>query len=396
MHDLVVHNARIHPCVKGTERASESSFAVSDGRIAEIGVASDAPARERLDAQGAIVLPGLVDCHTHLCYAGERMAEHAERRAGTRYADIAARGGGILATVAALRAASEDELVEQSLPRLLALAREGVTTVEIKSGYGLTMKEELKQLRAIRRLGELGGVRVVPTYLALHALPPETARERYVKQVVEETLPAVAAGNLAHCVDVFCERIAFTVDDMLAVFQRARELGFSCRAHTDQLSNIGATRAAAEFGVLSCDHLEYSEAKDVKALAGAGTVAVLLPGAFYFLHEDHPPPVAQLRTAGVPLALATDLNPGTSPLASPLAAMHLACSFLEVSPAEAVLGFTRPAAAALGLGADSGTLEPGKRADFALWDIPSPEFFTYQLGGLLPRAVYVAGRRRDA
>jgi len=395
LHDLVVHNARLHPCRDGAEASGETSFAVSAGRIAAIGVPDDEPARERLDARGAIVLPGFVDCHTHLCYAGNRMDEHARRLAGATYAEIAEAGGGIRSTVAAVAAASEDQLVAESLPRLKALAREGATTVEIKSGYGLAPEHELKQLRAIRRLGELGGVRVVPTLLALHALPPDTPRERYVKQVIEETLPAVAEEGLAGCVDVFCEHIAFTVEEMLAVFERARELGLACRAHSDQLRNLGGTRAAAEFGARSCDHLEYSQETDIAALAAAGAAAVLLPGAFYFLRERQAPPVAALREAGVPIAIATDLNPGTSPVASPLTALHLACTLFRLRPDEALLGFTRHAAAALGLD-DAGSLAVGARADFTLWDIPGPAFLAYQLGGIAPGAVYVEGKRHDA
>ncbi|MGH8225844.1 MAG: imidazolonepropionase [Gammaproteobacteria bacterium] len=395
MYDLVVHNARLHPCVEDAAAVRETSLAVSNGRIAAHGVADDAPARERLDAGGAVVLPGFVDCHTHLCYAGNRMNEHAARLAGASYAEIAARGGGIRATVAAVTAASEDELVADSLPRLAALAREGVTTVEIKSGYGLLPEQELKQLRAIRRLGEIDGVRVVPTLLALHALPPDMTRERYLRTVIEETLPAVTEEKLAECVDVFCEHMAFTTEEMLAVFERAQELGFACRAHTDQLSNLGATRIAAEFGVRSCDHLEYAEAADVEALARTGSVAVILPGAFYFLGERQAPPIAALRKAGVPMAIASDLNPGTSPIASPLATLHLTCTLFRLTADEALLGMTRHGAAALGRAGEVGTLGLGARADFALWDIPGPEFLAYQLGGIAPRAVYIEGKRHD-
>ncbi len=394
MHDLIVHNARLYPCGPHSGEATESSFAVASGRITAIGTPADAPARARLDAAGAIVLPGFVDCHTHLCYAGNRMQEHAARLAGATYAQIAEHGGGIRATVAAVAAASEAELVAESLPRLRALAREGATTVEIKSGYGLRTEQELKQLRAIRQLGRAGGVRVVPTLLALHALPAGLSREYYVQQVIEETLPAVAEGGLADCVDVFCEHIAFSVEEMLAVFERARELGLACRGHTDQLSNLGGTRAAASFGARSCDHLEYADTADVEALAAAGCVAVLLPGAYYFLRERQAPPVQALRRAGVPIAIATDLNPGTSPVASPLAALHLACTLFRLRPDEALLGLTRHAAAALGLN-DVGTLTVGAHADFTLWDLPGPEYLAYQLGGMAPSAIYVEGRRHE-
>lgn len=394
MYDLVVHNARVFPAFGNGAADPVASFAVDDGRIAALDVAADAPAHDRLDAQGALVLPGFVDCHTHLCYAGNRMDEHAARLAGASYAEIAARGGGIRSTVAAVATASEDELMTQSLPRLRALAREGVTTVEIKSGYGLTPAHELKQLRAIRRLGEHGGIRVSATFLALHALPDGIEREAYVRQVIEETLPAVAEEKLAECVDVFCEHIAFSVEDMLAVFERARELGIACRAHTDQLRNLGGTRAAAAFGARSCDHLEYIAAADLDAMTENGTVAVLLPGAYYCLRETQAPPVAALREADIPMALATDLNPGTSPVASPLAIMHLACTLFRLRADEALAGFTRHGAAALGRD-DVGTLKLGAHADFTLWDIPGPEFFTYQLGGIQPRARYMEGALHD-
>ncbi|MGH8127371.1 MAG: imidazolonepropionase [Gammaproteobacteria bacterium] len=397
MHDLLVHNARVYLGFGdfGTGNAVPiASFAVDGGRIAALDIDADTPARERLDAQGALILPGFVDCHTHLCYAGNRMDEHAARLAGASYAEIAARGGGIRSTVAAVAAASEDELVAQSLPRLQALAREGVTTVEIKSGYGLTLENELKQLRAIRRLGELGGIRVAPTFLALHALPEGIEREAYVRQVIEETLPAVAEEELAEYIDVFCEHIAFSVEDMLAVFERARELGLACRAHTDQLRNLGGTRAAAVFGARSCDHLEYTGPEDIAAMAENDTVAVLLPGAYYCLRETQAPPVTALREAGIPMALATDLNPGTSPVASPLAIMHLACTLFRLHADEALAGFTCHGAAALGRD-DIGTLKPGAHADFTLWDVPGPEFFAYQLGDIQPRARYFEGVLHD-
>jgi len=394
LHELVVHNARIYPGFGTGDTTPAASLAVDGGRITALDVAADAPARERLDAAGALIMPGFVDCHTHLCYAGNRMDEHASRLAGASYSEIAARGGGIRSTVAAVDAASEDELVAQSLPRLRALAREGVTTVEIKSGYGLTPENELKQLRAIRRLDGHGGTRVMSTFLALHALPKGACREEYVRRVIGETLPAVAEEGLAECVDVFCEHIAFSVEDMLAVFERARELGLACRAHTDQLRNLGGTRAAALFGVRSCDHLEYTGPEDIAAMAAAGTVAVLLPGAYYCLREKQAPPVEALRQAGVPMAIATDLNPGTSPVASPLAIVHLACTLFRLHADEALSGLTRHGAAALGR-TDIGTLTPGTHADFTLWDVPGPEFFAYQLGGIQPRARYIGGALHD-
>lgn len=392
MYDLVVHNARVYPDFGAGKPSPVASLAVTDGHVSELGVAADAPAHERLDAGGVMVLPGFVDCHTHLCFAGNRMEEHAARLAGASYAEIAKRGGGIRATVAAVDAASEQDLVDESLPRLEALGREGTTTVEIKSGYGLTTRNELKQLRAIRRLAEASRIKVSTTFLALHALPEGVSHERYVRQVIEDTLPAVAEERLAECVDVFCEHIAFGVEDMLAVFRRARGLGLACRAHTDQLRNLGGTRAAAAFGVRSCDHLEHAGAEDIAAMAANGTVAVLLPGAFYCLRETQLPPVSALRKAGVPMALATDLNPGSSPVASPLAIMHLASTLFRLRAEEALAGLTRHGAAALDRD-DVGTLNPGACADFTLWEVPGPEFFTYQLGGIRPRAIYLEGHR---
>jgi len=390
VYDLIVHNARVYPDFQAGKPAPVASIAITDGQVSELGVGADAPAHKHLDANGAMILPGFVDCHTHLCYAGNRMDEHAARLAGTSYAEIAARGGGIRATVRAVDGANEQELVEQSLPRLQALMREGATTVEIKSGYGLSPANELKQLRAIRRLGETGGVRITATFLALHALPEGESAGKYVRQVIEETLPAVAEESLAECVDVFCEHMAFSVADMLAVFERARELGLACRAHTDQLSNLGGTRAAAESGVRSCDHLEYTRAEDIAAMVANGTVAVLLPGAYYCLRETQTPPVSALREAGVPMALATDLNPGTSPVASPLAILHLASTLFGLHADEAVAGLTCHAAKALGRD-NIGTLNPGAKADFTIWDAAGPEFFTYQLGGIRPRHVYYEG-----
>ncbi len=395
MYDLLIHNARIHTCDGSAQRSGHTTLGVSGGRIDALGVAEDAPTRERVDAHDALLLPGFVDCHTHLCYAGNRMDEHAARLGGASYADIAKRGGGIRATVAAVDAASEDQLVEQSLPRLEALVGQGATTVEIKSGYGLTPANELKQLRAIRKLDARSPARIVPTFLALHALPAETDRERYLKTVIEETLPAVAEERLAADVDVFCEHMAFSVDEMRAVFEHASELGLGLRGHTDQLSNLGGTRTACELGARSCDHLEFAEEADVGALKDAGAVAVLLPGAFYFLREKRLPPIDALRQAGVPIAIASDLNPGTSPIASPLATLHLASTLFRLTPAEALAGLSRHGATALGLD-DVGRLSAGARADFTLWNIDGPEFFCYQLGGIEPAAVYIEGQRHGS
>lgn len=391
MYDLVLHNARIASAGPGGETAT--TLAVSEGRIAALDVPADAPARERLDAAGQLVLPGFIDCHTHALYAGDRMAEHSMKLEGASYEDIARAGGGIISTVNALRRASVDILVAQTLPRLRALLAEGVTTVEIKSGYGLAPEHELKMLEAIARLRKELPLRIVPTFLGAHAVPPGTTREAYLDEVVEVMLPAVAEAGLADTVDIFVERIAFDTADEQRLFARARELGFKLRAHTDQLSNMGATRLAAEAGALSCDHLEYIEADDIAAMAANGTVAVLLPGAFYFLRETRKPPVAALRGAGVPMAVATDLNPGSSPVASLLTAMHMATLFFGLTPYEALAGVTRNAARALGRGDTIGALEPGLAADFSLWDIPAADFLVYQLGGVRPSAVYIEGKK---
>ena len=392
MYDLVLHNARILTSALTGTQTTAGALAVRDGRIAALDVAPDAPAREHLDAAGQLVLPGFIDCHTHALYAGDRMTEHSMKLEGASYADIARAGGGILSTVKALRAASEDELVAQTLPRLRALMAEGVTTVEIKSGYGLATEHELKMLRAIRRLDRELPLRIVPTFLGAHAVPPGTTREAYLDEVVEVMLPAIKEEGLADTVDIFVEGIAFDTADEVRLFARAHELGFKLRAHTDQLSNMGATKLAAEAGALSCDHLEYIQAEDIAAMAASGTVAVLLPGAFYFLRETRKPPVAELREAGVPLAVATDLNPGSSPVASLLAAMHMATLFFGLTPAEALAGTTANAARALGRSDTIGALEPGMAADFSLWDIPAADFLVYQLGGVRPSAVYIEGK----
>jgi len=390
MYDLVVHNARIHTMADGLAASSHAGFAVRDGRVVAFDPPRDAATRATLDAAGAFVLPGFIDCHTHVLYAGDRMAEHAERLRGASYAEIAARGGGIQTTVRAVRAASEDALIEASLPRLAALQAEGVTTVEVKSGYGLDLASELKQLRAVRALRGRTRLSLEPTFLGLHAVPAGTAKAAFVDAVIGEWLPAVAAERLAATVDVYVEHIAFSVADLERLAAAAQALGFALRAHTDQLSNLGGTRRAAELGALSCDHLEHAAADDVAAMAAHGTVAVLLPFASYFLRDPRLPPVAALRAAGVPMAVATDCNPGTSPCTSLLAALHMATVLYGLSAEEALVGATRHAARALGL-ADRGTLGVGQRADFTLWDAAAPEHLVYQFGGVKPVATYIEG-----
>lgn len=370
--------------------AETSAFAVDDGRITTLD--PEQSARETIDARSQVVLPGFVDCHTHALYAGERMQEHSLRLQGASYEEIARAGGGILSTVKAVRAASEDQLVEQTRPRLMALAREGVTTVEIKSGYGLSLDSELKMLRAIRRVGEETALDVIPTFLGAHTVPSDQTKSDYLELVIETMLPAIAEQQLATAVDIYVESVAFDLGDLESLFQKADQLGLARRAHTEQLSNLHGSAAAAALGALSCDHLEHLDADGVDAMAQAGTVAVLLPGAFYFLRETRVPPIELLRERGVPMAVATDLNPGTSPIASLLTVMHMAATLFRLTPEEVLLGVTRHAARAGGRVEDIGSLEPGKWADFAIWDIPGPEFLVYQLGGVCPTAVYRRGR----
>jgi len=387
MAELFFHNARVYPMADGAETAD--CFAVEQGRIVSLGEA--VAARRSIDLEGRLVLPGFVDCHTHLLWAGDRAGEFALRQAGASYAEIARRGGGILSTVRAVRAASEDELVAAALPRLRALAAEGVTCVEIKSGYGLDLDNELKMLRAIRRLDTLQPLRIRATFLGAHAVPQGPTRAEYLAEVVDRMLPAIAAERLADAVDIYVEDIAFSVDDMERLFGAATDLGLQLRAHTGQLSDPGATAAACRLGALSCDHLEYADADAVAAMARHGTVAVLLPGAWYCLRETRLPPVDLLRTHGVPMAVASDANPGTSPLVSLLTALHMSVVFFGLSPAEALAGVTRHAGRALGT--ELGQLRAGAAADFSSWDLPRPALLGYQLGGLRPDAVFIGGER---
>ena len=345
------------------------------------------------DAQGALVTPGLVDCHTHLVFAGNRAREFEMRLAGATYEDIARAGGGIVSTVEATRAASEADLARESGARLDALAAEGVTTVEIKSGYGLDVATELKCLRVARELGDARAVHVTTTLLGAHTVPPEFKgrADDYVKLVCEELIPAAARSGLADAVDAFCEGIGFTPAQTRRVFEAARAHGLRVKLHADQLSNLGGAALAAEFGALSADHLEHTDEAGVAALARAGTVAVLLPGAFYFLRETRLPPMEALRRHQVPMAVATDCNPGTSPLTSLLTAMNMACTLFRFTPEEALAGATIHAARALGL-EDRGALEPGRRADFVVWDAHDPAELAWSIAGRKPRQIKTAPR----
>jgi imidazolonepropionase len=396
-------NARVATCsVAGraalaAELAELRAVAAVDGRIAAVGAPAPLqrrfPAAEFIDVGGQLLTPGFIDCHTHIVYGGNRAAEFERRRAGESYASIARGGGGIAATVAATRALDEDALLAAALPRVDQLLADGVTTLEIKSGYGLTLPAELRMLRAARRIGELRRVAVVTSFLGAHALPPEAGgdKDAYIDQLCAEWLPAVAAAGLADAVDAFCEGIAFSPQQVERVFTRARALGLPVRLHADQLSNAHGAALAAQCAALSADHLEYTDAAGVAALARAGTVAVLLPGAYHFLNETQPPPIAALRAAGVPLAIATDCNPGTSPLTSLLAALQLASHHFGLDVAECLLGVTREAARAVGLAGDRGTLEPGKRCDLALWAVRDPAELVHGLGARLLRCRVVGG-----
>jgi imidazolonepropionase len=364
------------------------AIAAHDGRIAWAGTIDTLPGRpEKLaravhDLRGRWITPGLIDCHTHLVYAGTRAHEFELRLRGATYEEIARAGGGIAATVAATRAAAEDELADAASRRLRRLLDEGVTTVEIKSGYGLRTNAELKQLRAARRLAAGAPVTIRTTFLGAHALPPEYMGrgDEYIALVCDEMLPAVAAAGLADAVDAFCEGIGFSPVQTARVFERARVLGVPVKLHADQLSDLGGAALAARFGALSADHLEYTNEAGVRALADAGTVAVLLPGAFYFLRETRLPPIRQLRDQRVPIAVSTDCNPGSSPLTSILLTLNLACTLFRLTPEEALAGVTCHAARALGMADTHGTIEVGKACDLAIWDVGEPAELAYAMG----------------
>jgi imidazolonepropionase len=396
--DVLYTNARLATLADdGYGIIEDGAVAVRGGRIAWVGRRADAPqALAAHDCGGLWLTPGLVDCHTHIVYAGNRSDEWEARLNGATYEDIARAGGGIMSTVRATRAASEDDLFEASLPRIRALLAEGVTTLEIKSGYGLDLASEAKMLRVARRVGEQLPVDVCTTFLGAHALPPEYAgrADDYIDMLCGEMLPALAVQGLVDAVDAFCERIGFSHDQTARVFDVARRLGLPVKLHAEQLSDQGGAALVARYGGLSADHLEWLSPDGAAAMARAGTVAVLLPGAYYFLRETRMPPLAALRDAGVPLAVATDCNPGTSPMTSLLLALNMACTLWRLTPLEALRGVTVNAARALGR-TDIGILEAGKRADFALWDIARPADLAYAIGANPCRGIVRAGVWRD-
>jgi imidazolonepropionase len=385
--DLMVVNVALATMQPGTPYGAvrDGALAVRDGRIAWAGPRALLPrglrATSELDGREGWLTPGFIDCHTHLVYAGNRAHEFEQRLHGASYEQIAHSGGGILSTVRATRTASEAELLRASEPRLMRLLAEGVTLLEIKSGYGLDAANELKQLRVARGLCAAHGVDVQTTLLAAHAVPPEYAgrTDDYVSLVCDEIIPAAVRERLADAVDAYCETIAFSPVQVRRVFEAARRQGLPVKLHADQLSDLGGAALAAELGARSADHLEYSSVDGIAAMARAGTVAVLLPGAYYFLRSNKTPPVDELRSAGVPIAIATDCNPGTSPVTSLLLMLNMACTLLRLTPEEALSGVTCNAARALGA-SDRGRLEVGLRADLALWEIGDPAELAYAVG----------------
>ena len=369
----------------GLGLVEDGTIAAHEGRILYAGPTAAAPpltADKTIDCEGRWITPGLIDCHTHLIYAGDRAHEFELRLAGASYEEIARAGGGIVSTVHATRSASEDQLVSEALPRLDALLAEGVTTIEVKSGYGLTSDDEMKMLKAARRLAERRAVRVIRSFLGAHALPPEFAddADAYITLVSEVMMPKLAEAGLVDAVDAFCEGIGFSPTQTERVFAAAAALGLPVKLHAEQLSNLHGAELAARCGALSADHLEHLDEAGVAAMAKAGTVATLLPGAFYFVRETKLPPIEALRAAGVPIAIATDCNPGTSPLTSLLLAMNMAATLFRLTVEECLLGVTRNAARALGLLQEIGTLEAGKACDLAIWDIGRPAELVYRMG----------------
>ncbi len=376
---MLLSNLSIATMVDGYGLIEKGAVAIEKGVIKSVG--PDTSEGDAVDCGGRLVTPGLIDCHTHLVYGGNRASEFEQRLNGATYADIAKAGGGIMSTVRATRAASEAVLLESALRRLESLLAEGVTTIEIKSGYGLDVETEMKMLRVARKLGTLRPVDVKTTFLGAHTFPQEYKEnhEGYVSIVCDQALPRIVSENLADAVDAFCESIAFSVEETKSVFKAARAFNLPVKLHAEQLSNLGGTKLAARFNALSVDHIEYLDEEGVESISKSGTVAVLLPGAFYYLREKQAPPVAALRQHKIPIAIATDLNPGSSPVHSLLATINMACVLFGLTPEEALLGVTANAARALGL-KDRGTIAPGQKADLVLWDVTRPGDLAYPLG----------------
>ncbi len=364
----------------------DAAIVVEQGKIAYVGPQSEMPALytdyPATNCENRLITPGLIDCHTHLVHAGNRAHEFELRLEGASYEAVAKAGGGIVSSVKALRAASEDDLVRESLPRLDALIAEGATTVEVKSGYGLDTENEIKSLKAARRLAQERNVAIRTTFLGAHALPPEMNGDKsaYIDVIINEMLPAIAAEKLADAVDGFCEGIAFLPDEIARVFDAAKVHDLPVKLHADQLSNLHGAKLAASYNALSADHVEYTDAQGAQAMAKAGTVAVLLPGAYYFIRETQKPLVESFRQAGTKMALATDNNPGTSPLTSLLLTMNMGATLFRLTVDECIAGVTREAARALGILAETGTIEVGKHADLAIWDVQRPAELVYRIG----------------
>jgi imidazolonepropionase len=399
--DGVWHQLRLMPgaMADGTSIEGELALVVQRGTIRWIGPAAELPATyhdlPQHNGGNALLGPGLVDCHTHLVYGGQRANEFAMRLAGASYEEVAKAGGGIVSSVRATREADEDSLFALAAPRLQALLAEGVCAIEIKSGYGLALEHERKQLCVARRLGEAFGVTVRTTFLGAHALPPEYAgrSQEYIDVVCKEMLPALAAEGLVDAVDVFCERIGFSLAETEQVFQAAKALGLPVKLHAEQLSDMGGSALAARYGALSCDHIEHLSAEGIAAMKAAGTVAVLLPGAYYTLRDTNLPPIAALRAAGIPMAVSTDHNPGTSPALSLLLMANMACTLFRLTVPEALAGITVHAARALGLQDSHGALGVGRPANFVLWDVREASELAYWFGGRAPvRCVVRQGR----
>ena len=398
--ELLLTDARIATMQRGAAdygTIEDGAVAISDGAVAWLGPRSELPAGvadETRSLAGRWITPALIDCHTHLIFGGDRAAEFEQRLQGASYEDIAVAGGGIMSTVRATRDADIETLYDSAMRRLNQFAADGVATIEIKSGYGLDVNNELKMLGVARNLGESAQLSIQTTLLAAHAVPPEFQGkpDQYIDLICEDLLPDVAQNDLADAVDGYCESIAFDAPQIARMFRQAQTLGLPVKLHADQLSDGGGAELAAHFNALSADHLEYTSAAGVRAMAQSGTVAVLLPGAFLTLNETQLPPIDALRSNGVPIAVATDCNPGTSPLCSLREAMALACRLFGLTPEECLAGATREAANALGLDDDRGTLESGKRADIAIWDIGHPRDLSYWLGVRPLSGLLIAGR----